>query len=344
MSLYDVRRQRRSSVRSNDDADSGEVAVASPGQRDERPGSAAADARRAPGRRPPARGSASRPPSSVGTAAPDGATLPSSSRANSSRASAESRLSHEPAHHTTAWCLRARQRDVREAQVLAALLVDVLLPVRASTAALRGRRRSSAVAGRRRGRHRLASRSGCSDGSHRNGAVDDRELEALAAVDRQHLHGLGVGLEPAAALLVARCRSSPRRSVRAATRSARWRRAARSSPRRAAARRRGAGRSAAARRRPARARAPAAPRSSVIVSVSDATPCARSTARPVVQAAVDLLPRVVVRGGDLARRPAEERGQRRRARARRRRRGARAPPAAAATRARARCRTRCRRR
>ena len=32
--------------------------------------------------------------------------------------------------------------------------------------------------------------------------VDDRELEALAAVDREHLDGVGVGLEPAAALLV----------------------------------------------------------------------------------------------------------------------------------------------
>ena len=35
------------------------------------------------------------------------------------------------------------------------------------------------------------------------GEVDDRELEALAAVDREHLHRLGVGLQPAAALLVA---------------------------------------------------------------------------------------------------------------------------------------------
>ena len=34
-------------------------------------------------------------------------------------------------------------------------------------------------------------------------AVDDRELQALAAVDRQHLHGFGVGLEAAAAVLVA---------------------------------------------------------------------------------------------------------------------------------------------
>ncbi len=32
-------------------------------------------------------------------------------------------------------------------------------------------------------------------------AVDDGELEALAAVDRQHLHRLGVGLESAAAVL-----------------------------------------------------------------------------------------------------------------------------------------------
>ena len=41
---------------------------------------------------------------SVGTAAPDDATFPSPSRANSSRESAESRLANEPAHHTTAWC------------------------------------------------------------------------------------------------------------------------------------------------------------------------------------------------------------------------------------------------
>ena len=34
------------------------------------------------------------------------------------------------------------------------------------------------------------------------GAVDDRELEALAAVDGEHLDGLGVGLEAAAAVFV----------------------------------------------------------------------------------------------------------------------------------------------
>jgi hypothetical protein len=33
------------------------------------------------------------------------------------------------------------------------------------------------------------------------GAIDNRELEALGAVDRQDLHGGGVGIEPAAALL-----------------------------------------------------------------------------------------------------------------------------------------------
>ena len=39
---------------------------------------------------------------SSGVAAPDGATVPSGARENSSRPSAESRLSNEPAHHTTA--------------------------------------------------------------------------------------------------------------------------------------------------------------------------------------------------------------------------------------------------
>jgi hypothetical protein len=41
---------------------------------------------------------------SLGVEAPDGGTPPSSSRANSRRPSAESRLSKEPAHHTIAWC------------------------------------------------------------------------------------------------------------------------------------------------------------------------------------------------------------------------------------------------
>ena len=46
--------------------------------------------------------------------------------------------------------------------------------------------------------------------------VDDRELEALAAVDRQDLDRLGVGVEPPAALLVAAVARRRRRSAGAA--------------------------------------------------------------------------------------------------------------------------------
>ena len=63
-------------------------------------------------------------------------------------------------------------------------------------------------------------------------------------MDRQHLHGLGVGLQPPAALLVARVVARPRRSAAAATPSARSCPAARRSRPRAGAGRRGAGRSA----------------------------------------------------------------------------------------------------
>ena len=84
------------------------------------------------------------------------------------------------------------------------------------------------------------SRSGSGCSGHvlvpQEGRVDDRELQALAAVHGDHLHGRGVGLEPAAALLghvVAR----PRRSAAAATRRAtatpsgpRWRRRAAPAP------------------------------------------------------------------------------------------------------------------
>ena len=66
--------------------------------------------------------------------------------------------------------LRARQRDVREPQVLAALLDDVLAAVRGVRRALRGRRRSSA--GRRRpgrGTRSGPGRRGTWVGSHRYG-------------------------------------------------------------------------------------------------------------------------------------------------------------------------------
>ena len=99
-------------------------------------------------------------------------------------------------------------------------------------------------------------------------------------MDRQDLDGLGVGLQPAAALLVARVLARPRRSAAAARRSARWCRAARPSPPRAGAGRRGAGRSAAARRRPSRSTRSGRPSTSVIVSVSAATPRAAQHAAP----------------------------------------------------------------
>src|SRR3954451_14974505 len=100
MSLNDVRRHHQSKVRSNDDADSSDVDTTSPGQDTVGPSTADATLTRS--------GPSSRKRfdavSSDGTAEPDAATFPSSSRANSSRLKAESRLENEPAHHTTAWC------------------------------------------------------------------------------------------------------------------------------------------------------------------------------------------------------------------------------------------------
>src|SRR5689334_20642983 len=98
MSLKDVRRHHQSSVRSNEDAESSAVATTSPGQDTVGPSTDAATLTPASSRK---RAVAV---SSDGTAAPEAATFPSSSRVNSSRDSAELRLSKEPAHHTTAWC------------------------------------------------------------------------------------------------------------------------------------------------------------------------------------------------------------------------------------------------
>ena len=257
MSLNDVRRHHQSSVRSNEDADRGDVAVASPGQETSGPGSAAAHAH-APrggvrqleeagaGRRVGRHGGAGRLHVPL--------VVAREQQPRQRRVAAGPRT--RPPHDRLV--LRARQRDVREPQVLAALLVDVLLHGARSTAGLRGRRRSSAsrsaswnVTGSvlARDRRRLPE----------VGVVDDGELEPLAAVHREHLHGLRVALEPAAALLVVVVGASPPAPVRATTRSARWRPSARSSPRRGAARRRAGGRSSAARRRPSRALAPAGP-------------------------------------------------------------------------------------
>src|SRR5215217_8442276 len=101
MSLKEVRRHHQSSVRSNEDAESCAVAVTSPGQGTMGPSSADETLTSAASASSRKRAVAA---SSDGTAAPDDATFPSPSRANSNLDSAELRLSKEPAHHTTAWC------------------------------------------------------------------------------------------------------------------------------------------------------------------------------------------------------------------------------------------------
>ena len=98
MSENDVRRHHQSSARSNEDAESAEVATTSPGHDTIGPGTAGSTLTPASSRK---RSTAA---ASVGTPAPEVATFPSPSRANSSRDSAELRLSYDPAHHTTAWC------------------------------------------------------------------------------------------------------------------------------------------------------------------------------------------------------------------------------------------------
>ena len=176
--------------------------------------------------------------------------------------------------------------------------------------------------------------SGSSVGLPQVRAVDDRELEPLAAVDREDLDRLGVGLQPAAALLVAGVLRRPRRSAAAATPVSavvaellgRRRRVQQladvaqvGQPR--------------ARRRRARRTRSGRPSASVIVSISDATPAPAQHARPAVQPRVDVLPLLLAGRGDALGAPAEERGQRGGAGARRRGRAARAPRAAAASRA-----------
>src|SRR5215216_3302963 len=99
MSLKDVRRHHQSSARSNEDADSSDTPVGSPRHDTSGPGTDGSTLTR-PGATASSARKRCKAASSVGTAAPDAATLPASSRENSSRVSAESRLLHEPAHHT----------------------------------------------------------------------------------------------------------------------------------------------------------------------------------------------------------------------------------------------------
>ena len=174
--------------------------------------------------------------------------------------------------------------------------------------------------------------------------VDDRELEALAAMDRQHLHRLGVGVEPQRAILVGAVavgvgdplpqpggqRGDPelllgRGGVQQLARRVR-------------------GRSAGARRRHERAPAGGRPRSP---RSSRAAPPRRGCGAAPAQRcsfACSSSQAALVGRGHLLRGPAEEGGERGRARRAWPRPAARAPRAAAATLPPPGSRRRCRRR
>src|SRR5207248_5174751 len=78
-------------------------------------------------------------------------------------------------------------------------------------------------------------------GLPQEGEVDDRELEALVAVDRQDLDRVSVGLEPATAVPHCSCPRRLQRCAAVATWSARSLPSARRLPPRAGAAQRGAG-------------------------------------------------------------------------------------------------------
>src|ERR1700749_2809746 len=96
---------------------------------------------------------------------------------------------------------RARQCDVRQPEVLSALLSDVLLPMVLELDALE-----------RDVEHTPVVRFGVVEGHGlvvgdmaglpQEREVDDREFEALAAMYGQDLDGFGVGFQAAAAILV----------------------------------------------------------------------------------------------------------------------------------------------
>ena len=152
-------------------------------------------------------------------------------------------------------------------------------------------------------------------------------------MDGQHLDGVGVGLQPPAALLVAGVAvglgDPPAQPGGQRGRAELLGRA----PRRAAARRRGAGRSAAARRRRATRIRSGSRSATASVSASEAIALLAQHPRPVVQAAVDVLPLLLAGAGHALGAPAEEAASARRSARARERPGAPAPPAASATRA-----------
>ncbi len=95
-----------------------------------------------------------------------------------------------------------RQRDVQQAQVLAASLLDLHLLMTGKVVPLvpdvdRALLGVSGVV-----EHRDVAGLGVAIPCV--GAIDDGELETLAAVDGDHLDGVGVGLEPASPFLALR--------------------------------------------------------------------------------------------------------------------------------------------
>ncbi len=101
MSLNEVRRQRASSPRSNCAADRPAAVPAGADHDTGRP-SRERSTEMQPGACAASSSKRATATASVGVLSPAGGTRPSSPRANSSRPSAEWRLSHEPAHQTTA--------------------------------------------------------------------------------------------------------------------------------------------------------------------------------------------------------------------------------------------------
>ena len=346
MSLYDVRRQRRSSSRSKRAAASSAGARSGPVQATRQRRASARSTLMQPGACGGERLEALRsPPRRSASCGPPARTVPSrvarEQQAPERRVAAVARA-RPPDDRLVA---RARQRDVGEPQVLAALLDHVLALVAAEVGPVERRRRSSRRRRRPgRGRRPAAARSGCTPaptgtGSRRSGTRGPCCGGSSApGPPRRRTPGGGCG---------------PRRRCPAPASAIRRRSHAGQRGRAELLGRRGGvqqladvaqvGQPALA-VGGARARARAGPRRSVIVSASEATPLSAQHARPVVQAPVDLLPVLVVARSRRA--PRSSRGT---ASAPRRARGgvrsgARAPPAAAASRAPARCRTRCPRR
>ena len=202
MSVYDVRRQRQSSVRSNSAC--AEPSAARPAARSTRPAARASNARpRSPAGRPrPApRSARSRSRRSVCASRRPRRCRPHRGRTGAGRAASWRRPWSPPTRRPPGGARgSARRRRAAGPRRAARRCTGARAPGTA------GRPRPTSIV-----RWSPASGSWKNTGSpgrmytesHRNGRYTIGELEALAAVDRQHLHGLGVGLQPAAALLVA---------------------------------------------------------------------------------------------------------------------------------------------